>query len=58
LVSAGAAGVTFKHKDYRLDGPDRYKTMTLEPGELTRRFLMHVLPRKARPRSRANHCGP
>jgi len=24
LISAGAAGVTFKYKDYRLDGPDRY----------------------------------
>src|SRR5499433_58860 len=45
LISADADGVTFKYKDYRLEGPDRYKTMTLEPGEFIRRFLMHVLPK-------------
>src|SRR5215467_15990773 len=45
LISADADGVTFKYKDYRLEGPDRYRTMTLEPGEFIRRFLMHVLPK-------------
>ena len=45
LLSVDAAGVTFKYKDYRIEGPDRYKTMTLEPGEFIRRFLMHVLPK-------------
>jgi len=45
LVSADAAGVTFKYKDYRIEGPDRYTTMTLDPGEFIRRFLMHVLPK-------------
>ena len=45
LISADADGVTFKYKDYRLEGPDRYQTMTLEPGEFIRRFLMHVLPK-------------
>ena len=45
LISADANGVTFKYKDYRIEGPDRYKTMTLEPGEFIRRFLMHVLPK-------------
>src|SRR5215510_6842969 len=45
LISANADGITFKYKDYRLEGPDRYKTMTLEPGEFIRRFLMHVLPK-------------
>src|SRR5262249_26028318 len=45
FISADAAGVTFKYKDYRVEGPDRYKTMTLEPGEFIRRFLMHVLPK-------------
>jgi len=45
LISADAFGVTFKYKDYRIEGPDRYKTMTLEPGEFIRRFLMHVLPK-------------
>src|SRR5262249_60633257 len=39
------AAVTFKYKDYRIEGPARYKTMTLEPGEFIRRFLMHVLPK-------------
>ena len=29
LISADEAGVTFKWKDYRIEGPDRYKTMTL-----------------------------
>jgi putative transposase len=43
LISADAGGVTFKYKDYRLEGPHRYTTMTLEPGEFIRRFLMHVL---------------
>jgi hypothetical protein len=45
LISADASGVTFKYKDYRIEGPDRYKIMTLEPGEFIRRFLMHVLPK-------------
>jgi Putative transposase/Transposase zinc-binding domain len=45
LISADAGGVTFKYKDYRLDGPERYTTMTLEPGEFIRRFLLHVLPK-------------
>jgi hypothetical protein len=45
LLSANASGVTFKYKDYRIEGPERYKTMTLEPGEFIRRFLMHVLPK-------------
>ena len=37
--------VTFKYKDYRSDGRDRYKTMTLETHEFIRRFLIHVLPK-------------
>ena len=45
LISADQSGVTFKYKDYRLEGPERYKTMTLEPGEFIRRFLLHVLPK-------------
>ena len=45
LISADATAVTFNYKDYRIEGPDRYKTMTLEPGEFIRRFLMHVLPK-------------
>src|SRR5262249_26303139 len=37
-------GVTFKWKDYRIEGPERYKIMTLAAGEFIRRFLIHVLP--------------
>jgi hypothetical protein len=45
LIRAGADSVTFRIKDYRVDGPGRYKTMTLAAHEFIRRFLMHVLPR-------------
>jgi Putative transposase/Transposase zinc-binding domain len=45
LVAADDGGVAFRWKDYRLDAPDRWKTMTLSPGEFIRRFLMHVLPK-------------
>ena len=45
LISADDKGVTFKWKDYRLEGQERYnKVMTLHPHEFIRRFLMHVLP--------------
>ena len=45
LISADDKGVTFKWKDYRLDGAERYnRVMTLDTGEFIRRFLMHVLP--------------
>ena len=44
LIAADATGVTFRYKDYRIEGPGRYKTMTLKPGEFIRRFLIHVLP--------------
>src|ERR1700730_11220246 len=37
-------GVTFKWKDYRLEGRERYKVMTLATHEFIRRFLIHVLP--------------
>jgi len=44
LVALDDKGVTFKWKDYRVDGPERYKLMTLDTHEFIRRFLMHVLP--------------
>ena len=44
LVAFDERGVTFRWKDYRAKGRTRYKTMTLEAGEFTRRFLLHVLP--------------
>ena len=45
LISDDEKGVTFKVKDYRVEGPERYKTMTLAPGEFIRRFMLHVLPK-------------
>jgi Putative transposase/Transposase zinc-binding domain len=45
LIAADETGVTFKYKDYRVEGPGRYKTMTLATHEFIRRFLMHVLPK-------------
>jgi hypothetical protein len=46
LVSASATTVTFKVKDYRIDGAERFKVMTLATGEFIRRFLIHVLPKR------------
>ena len=45
LIKADADGVTFTYKDYRVDGPRRFKTMTRATHEFIRRFLMHVLPK-------------
>jgi hypothetical protein len=45
LISVDETGVTFTWKDYRIEGPGRYKTMTLPTHEFIRRFLMHVLPK-------------
>lgn len=45
LVALDERGVTFRWKDYRAKGRTRHKTMTLEPQEFMRRFLLHVLPR-------------
>ena len=45
LVSADENSVTFTWKDYRIEGPGRYSTMTLPTDEFIRRFLMHVLPK-------------
>ncbi len=45
LIHADATSVTFKVKDYRVEGPGRYTTMTLATHEFIRRFLIHVLPK-------------
>jgi hypothetical protein len=45
LVAIDNDRVTFRVKDYRLEGPGRYKTMTLDAAEFIRRFLIHVLPK-------------
>jgi hypothetical protein len=45
LVAADEKGVTFAYKDYRIEGPGRFKKMTLATDEFIRRFLIHVLPK-------------
>ena len=45
LVGIDEKGVTFTFKDYRIEGPGRYKTMTVAPLEFIRRFMLHVLPK-------------
>jgi hypothetical protein len=45
LIALNERSVTFKVKDYRIKGPRRYTTMTLDVGEFIRRFLSHVLPK-------------
>ncbi len=48
LVAMDERGVTFRWKDYRAKGDAkgkvRHKTMTLQPQEFMRRFLLHTLP--------------
>ena len=44
LVAINDNGVTFRWKDYRIEGHERYKVMTLATHEFIRRFLIHVLP--------------
>ncbi len=45
LIACDDNGVTFRWKDYRTKGRERYKTMTLAVPEFIRRFLIHVLPK-------------
>jgi len=45
LIAFNEHAVTFKWKDYRIEGRDRYKQMTLATDEFIRRFLIHVLPK-------------
>src|SRR6202047_1621205 len=42
LLDIAEGKVTFRYKDYRHNA--QQKTMTLEAGEVIRRFLLHVLP--------------
>jgi len=44
LITCDRTGVAFRWKDYRADGRDRKKVMTLATAEFIRRFLIHVLP--------------
>jgi hypothetical protein len=44
LIALDDNSVTFKWKDYRIEGRERYKVMTLATHEFIRRFLIHALP--------------
>jgi len=55
LLGLDDSRVTFRLKDYRRDGAERYRTMTLTTDEFIRRFLLHVLPRGFH---RIRHYGP
>ena len=45
LISFDGTNVAFRYKDYRRDGTERQRTMTLSADEFIRRFLLHVLPK-------------
>jgi hypothetical protein len=45
LIAVDDSSVTFRWKDYRIKGHERFKVMTLAVDEFIRRFLLHVLPR-------------
>lgn len=45
LIAFDKQGVTLRYKDYRRDGPERQRVMTLATAEFIRRFLAHVLPK-------------
>ena len=45
LIAFDQQGVTFRWKNYRIEGRDRYKLMTLTSDEFIRQFLIHVLPK-------------
>jgi Putative transposase/Transposase zinc-binding domain len=44
LVAIDGGRVTFRYTDYRTDGADAQRTMTLEATEFMRRFLLHIVP--------------
>jgi hypothetical protein len=44
LIACDRNRVSFRWKDYRAEGRDRQKVMTLATAEFIRRFLIHVLP--------------
>jgi hypothetical protein len=45
LLRTDGKAITFRVKNYRVDGRARYTTMTLDVAEFIRRFLLHVLPK-------------
>ena len=57
LLAFDQQGVTFRWKDYRIEGRDRYKPMTLTTDEFIRQVLIHVLPKDSTA-SAATACAP
>lgn len=45
LISTDNGRVAFRWKNSKVEGAERWKTMTLDAAELIRRFLIHVLPK-------------
>ena len=45
LLKVDATAITFRVKNYRANGPDRYTMMTLDAHEFIRRFMIHVVPK-------------
>ena len=45
LIAVDERSATFKVKNYRIEGPGRYTTMTLDVREFIRRFLITCCPR-------------
>jgi hypothetical protein len=45
LIAADDGAIAFHWKDYRVDGPGRWKSMRIHPHEVHQPFLMHVLPK-------------
>jgi hypothetical protein len=56
LVAADDGGIAFRWTDYRIEGADRWKTMSLNPHEFIRRFLLTTSQRRRhRPSGSTRH---
>ena len=58
LVSSDDNSVAFRWKDYRIDGPDRWKTMTLHPHEFILPLPLPTCCPKASTASAIMACSP
>jgi hypothetical protein len=58
LIALDDKNVTFKWKVYRIEGPERYKVMTLAVNEFIRRFLIHGCCPQASTASATTACSP
>ena len=58
LIAFDGAGVAFKYKDYRVEGRERNKVMTLATTEFIRRFLVPRAATRLPPHPSATACSP